>query len=367
MSLEFVKNINIIIGENGAHKSTIIDAIRLLYSFGEARRNIFISDDDFHADLKTGKAADVLSISYEFRGLSEREKGALYQYMVIDGEDGYASVTISYTRRVGRHPKFDFYTGRNPGEKADPNTFDIFQHYYLGALRDATSDLLSPRANPLGRVIHRSVTKNKTETAYSDIVKKANKDLLEQTEVSRTKNSINSNLTDIHRDMPQIDLQIEDTRTDYIVNAIKPFLPFSEPLGESTGLNLRQNSLGHNNLVYIATVLSDISDRVKDDEVIHFALLIEEPEAHLHPQLQLNLYNFLKQKNSSDNCQLFITTHSPTLTSKVELDNLFVVDGKAFISIGSCFTGRESEELKDNKVKLTDSEYKTKGTVKRFV
>jgi len=360
MVLKFDESINIIIGENGSYKSTIIDAIRLLYNLGEPRRNIFISDEDFYANLKTGETANEINIAYEFHGLTEQEKGALYEYMVIKDGESYAAITITYTRRSGKYPKFLFFTGANPGQKADTNTFEIFQHYYLGALRDSTSDLLSSRGNPLGRVIHRTVEKNRTASDYTNIVRDANKRLLGNKEVKGTKESINTNLCTIHKETPLIGLHIEEAKADYVVNAIKPFLPFNEPLEEGTGLNLRQNSLGHNNLVYIATVLSDINDRVDAEEVIHFALLIEEPEAHLHPQLQLNLYNFLKQKNTSKKSQLFITTHSPTLTSRVELDNLFIVDGQAYKRIGDCFMGREDENLKDNGVVLKTKGYQTK-------
>lgn len=61
--------------------------------------------------------------------------------------------------------------------------------------------------------------------------------------------------------------------------------------------------------------MSGIKDCHTDDNVSVYALLIEKPEVHLYPQLQLNLNNLLKNADTNENSQTFITTHSPTLTS----------------------------------------------------
>ena len=372
MELSFNRSMNILIGENGSNKSAVIDAIRLLYNMGEPIRNISVGFSDFHESVEkdgdgniTISREDKITITFHFRGLSGSQKGALYEYMVIDPDDDtneYAQVTLAYEDKGGKYPISSFYTGNVEGQKADYNTFAIFQHYYLSGLRDSTRDLLTNRGNVLGRVIKRRVEKNETEDVIEGIMRTANDELLAQAEVSETRDGVNDNLSGIYQRFKdnQIGLQIEQSKTEYIVNAIKPFLPHNRNSLAGDGFSLWQNSLGQNNLIYIATVLGDIKDQIKENKVPHFALLIEEPEAHLHPQLQLSLYSFLRDSSTSKNSQLFITTHSPTLTSKVPLKNLVLLDGKAF-RLNKQFEDRVSEEIVENSVKdkkLTDANFK---------
>lgn len=362
MELSFNRSINILIGENGSNKSAVIDAIRLLYNMGEPIRDITVGFSDFHEMVEkdgdgniTISREDKIAITFQFRGLSGSQKGALYEYMVIDPDDSmneYAQVTLTYEDKGGKYPISSFYTGNVEGQKADYNTFGIFQHYYLSGLRDSTRDLLTNRGNVLGRVIKRRVEKNESEEVIEGIMRNANDELLAQSEVSETRDGVNNNLSGIYQRFKdnQIGLQIEQSKTEYIVNAIKPFLPHNRDSLSGEGFSLWQNSLGQNNLIYIATVLGDIKDQIKENKVPHFALLIEEPEAHLNPQLQLSLYGFLRDSSTSKNSQLFITTHSPTLTSKVPLKNLILLDGKAF-RLNKQFQDRVSEEIIENTVK----------------
>lgn len=93
-------------------------------------------------------------------------------------------------------------------------------------------------------------------------------------------------------------------------------------LGEGTPLRLPDsyNGLGFKNLIYMVVEILDIQEKWKLDEnrsPLHL-IFIEEPEAHLHAQLQQvfirNVLELLKiegEQSSAFSSQVVVTTHSP--------------------------------------------------------
>lgn len=73
--------------------------------------------------------------------------------------------------------------------------------------------------------------------------------------------------------------------------------------------------------------------------------LIEELEAHLHPQAQLRTIKHFQNKNNENN-QIILTTHSITLASSVKLENLILCKNNKTYSMGAEYTKLEEHDYK---------------------
>lgn len=123
-----------------------------------------------------------------------------------------------------------------------------------------------------------------------------------------------------------VNLQFAESSFSSILQSIK--MVFFPNVGEMDDRKFRDvaiNSLGYNNLLYIATVFAELE---AVDDRLFSVLLIEEPEAHLHPQIQSKLIKYLqKLSEEKNNLQIILTTHSAVLASSVDINTIIHVSG----------------------------------------
>ena len=109
--------------------------------------------------------------------------------------------------------------------------------------------------------------------------------------------------------------------------------PDTKNILEKLSLEFKDNKkpwLWTSNLLFIASELLLLNERT--EKWLGIAL-IEEIEAHIHPQKQLTLIDYLQKKAVKDGIQMFITSHSPNIASQVDLENVIICKNTQFHSL----------------------------------
>lgn len=82
------------------------------------------------------------------------------------------------------------------------------------------------------------------------------------------------------------------------------------------------NGLGYKNLLKMILELAGFAKKINNGWLTIPLILIEEPEAHMHPQLQKNFVKFLEDFTKDLKTQILLSTHSPHIANSAELGQI---------------------------------------------
>ncbi len=342
ISLYFQKGVNVMLGENNSGKSAVLDALRICLSYGSSWRDISIDYSDFHVDRGTCDPPPCeIGFDLHFTITNTDETGWFHDLYAIT-EQGHEDLQLHFRFQIeelngNSKIRRRYWGGSNEGQRPDPEVLDLFYYVYLEPLRDAIQHLKPIRGSKLGQLFLNIVTDPDQRKTLSGKVRSALNDNEQwKTVVGDGKGKINTHLfeTSIRGKEQNVDLEFLPFEFKRIVENLQVKMPvFSSQVlgGDETKqkyFDLYQNGLGYNNLIYTATILGHLKQKAEVDPTSYMALLIEEPEAHLHPQLQNIFFKYLHTLNQ-EHFQVFISSHSPTITAKADLDSLIVLQHQA--------------------------------------
>ena len=333
ITLNFNQGINVLIGENNAGKTTIMDALRICLGYRD-QNGLRVSKTDFYIS-KDASILNSIEFDLSFEITDTVEMG--YFVELYDAESETLDLHFRFDlRQYSKYERIhsEVWGGQNKGVNIPSEVFHSFIQVYLGALRDAERYLRPGRYNQLGELIIGIDETNFSDNYNRDEMAEKLSENIEDSVFSNFIDDVNNEITTHLKKItfendPSLNIRPINQDFDEISRNLKIKLPLSNDKSNDKFLELYQNGLGHNNLIYIAILLSRLNDLSKSQDSLYLSLLIEEPEAHLQPQLQNLFFSYLNELNLELNkpksFQIFITSHSPTLTAKADLDSLIIL------------------------------------------
>ena len=354
--LHLRKGLNVLVGENGCGKSTVIDAIRLLLNEDEYARS-GISEEDFYSSVDKKEWADTISIKGRFSDLSEEKK---VEYITWLDKKYNAVLNIDIVRKQDRRNNYKkaIWGGEASNSIFEWEPLNDIQCVYLPALRDAEKKLKASRGSRLARLLinlsQKTLEEKRKAGELMDIEKDVNdfnEELAKRPDIARANELINDSLENALGTVfaQATKIRFGDVTFERIVEALRiVFFPGKIPTEESVYRNLFENSLGYNNLIYLATILAEF-EGLKENYSSPRILLIEELEAHLHPQIQIKVLKYLKEQAEKNDIQVIITTHSTTIASATPIEDIIsfnmTKNGIKITSLRKCIKNKQAKQF----------------------
>lgn len=314
IEMQFQPGLNVIVGPNNVGKTAVVDALRALLA-GHDEPYPRLDNEDMHRP-KGGASVGNIEFQYVFRDLTPDDEADFLAALKPD-ENGNleAHITIRYSEadKTGRL-RAKRWCGDHEDVGLTTDMMENLRGVYLPPLRDASQGLKPNRTSQLSRLFQ-LLADDAGREGINEALKQLDEELKKHEPIVNTHKAIKNR----HGAMlgPQLaqalDLGLSGSDFQRLASRLSLLVDAFE---------IEQNGLGFNNLIFMAVVLSELA---KNPEASYRGLIIEEPEAHLHPQLQAVLLGYLETIKAVDGekpVQLFVTSHSPNFASIANLDSL---------------------------------------------
>lgn len=319
--ISFHKGLNALIGENDSGKTAVIDALKLVL-LTQSNEYIRPTEEDFYKST-SGESCLEFEIDCTITGFNKNEAKNFIEYLTFkkSGDNVEYMLKLHYRAWKERHKIFhELRVGEiDDGILIDGKARELLKAVYLKPLRDAEREMSSGRSSRISQILlNHPVFKDKQEHEVLGIFQDANNKIEEYFakggEGKHILQTIRNNLKSFNDrgQASDAELKASDIQLKAILESLSLNAPEINP------------GLGELNLLFIAAELLLLKDDI--DGGIKLAL-IEELEAHLHPQAQLRLISFLQNEYNENDVQIIISTHSPILASKINLKNLILMKG----------------------------------------
>lgn len=332
LSIDFTGGINAIIGENDSGKTAIVDAVKTILNT-HTFEWIRLEQEDFHE--KTSN----LRIECTFSDLSDDEAKNFIEWLGFDKEEKpFLKLQLQAKRNDEKVLYYDIKAGADDvGFLLSGEAKEYLKTIYLKPLRDAKTDLVPKKNSRLSKILEAHETFKGQGNSHDlvkefEAVEKVVEDYLKaDPKGKKPKDDIEDILSRFFKDNKKINLTIVGKDLRGILEILEIALK-DENLG-----------LGSHNLLFMAAELLNL--KRSDWEGVRIGL-IEELEAHLHPQAQMRVIQTLQKEAEENKVQFILTTHSPNIGSKLDLNTIYISEGSNVFS------------LKGGKTKLKIADYK---------
>lgn len=321
-AIRLCPDLTIFVGENNGGKSNAIDALRLLTAPLTGRRELYCETTDIRFD----SADHRFELQGTFAGLSPAQQGRLIS-AAADPSLERVVLGLTYDETGGAFPFRPTAWAGNLRGTPEPGCLQMVRHVYLPPLRDARRALASGNPARIYALLRHFLGDENPDELAKSLKREASAEILKKVD-----DAVDAGLESLTGGVRRQGAALGFATNEKLIDIARD-LRFKLADHGITPEELRYSGHGYANLLYMATIAVELEKMSAADLTL---FLVEEPEAHLHPQLQAAVLGFLKDQATKSRevdagrhgpageLQVIVATHSPNLSAWVEGRKLVV-------------------------------------------